>query len=107
MKIPKIIFNTFAFIQGYTRYRFYYNSKLRWLLPTYIYEQIMWRIGIMDIKCFEQGSCKICGCDTTALQMANKACPKPCYPKMMDKKVWNLYKQIMNINITQLKNNIR
>ena len=46
----------------------------------------------MDTECYEQGSCKICHCDTTALQMANKACGKPCYPKMMNKADWLEFK---------------
>jgi hypothetical protein len=35
----------------------------------------------MDIDCYLDGSCKKCGCETTALQMANKACAGNCYPK--------------------------
>lgn len=45
------------------------------------------------------GSCKICGCDTTALQMADKACPKPCYPPMMNRENWMMYKMIQNIDV--------
>lgn len=93
--IPKIS-NIFAYIQGYSRYHLFY-SKYSWLLPTYIYEQILWRISTMDSECFSKGSCKICGCDTTALQMANKACPKPCYPKMMNRRVWKMFKDIIDI----------
>jgi len=46
----------------------------------------------MDPECFEQGSCKMCGCDTTALQMADKACDKPCYPTMMTRDKWRVFK---------------
>ena len=46
----------------------------------------------MDPQCLAQGSCKMCGCDTTALQMADKQCDKPCYPPMYDKKTWNTCK---------------
>jgi phospholipase C len=42
----------------------------------------------MDKECYENGSCKICGCATTALQMADKQCDKPCYPKMMSRSIW-------------------
>ena len=42
----------------------------------------------MDKQCYEEGQCKMCGCQTTALQMANKACDKPCYPSMMSKRDW-------------------
>lgn len=95
--IPKIS-NIFAYIQGYSRYRLFY-SRFFWLIPTYIYEQIIWRISVMDSECFAKGSCKKCGCDTTALQMANKKCGKPCYPKMMNRKVWKMFKEILNIKI--------
>lgn len=42
----------------------------------------------MDDVCYTEGQCKMCGCKTTALQMANKACDKPCYPAMMSRRVW-------------------
>lgn len=29
----------------------------------------------------------MCGCHTTALQMANKSCDKPYYPPMMSKRL--------------------
>ena len=79
----------YAYIQGNIRYELFY-SKFKWLLPKHIEEQIMYRINSMDIDCYNEGSCKMCGCKTTALQMANKACDKPCYPFMLSKKSWNL-----------------
>ena len=42
----------------------------------------------MDKQCYNEGQCKMCGCQTTALQMANKACDKPCYPSMLSKSQW-------------------
>lgn len=52
----------------------------------------------MNILCYERGECIECGCQTTALQMANKTCEGNCYPPMMSKKVWenlpNSFKQI-------------
>jgi hypothetical protein len=45
----------------------------------------------MDKNCFYNGSCHMCGCETTALQMANKSCKKPCYPAMMNRKEWKTY----------------
>lgn len=76
-----------AYCTGWFRYRLFY-SKLNWLIPKHIREQIDIRILSMDAKCFNDGSCKMCGCTTTALQMANKRCDKPCYPEMMSKKEW-------------------
>lgn len=47
----------------------------------------------MDSQCYKEGSCKLCGCKTTALQMASKPCDKPCYPALLKKKQW---KEIRN-----------
>lgn len=91
MKARITLKNIFYYIQGSLRYRFYY-SKLKFLIPLHIREQIYYRIMVMDEDCYSQGQCKLCGCSTTALQMANKACDKPCYPKMMNKKNWKKYK---------------
>ena len=85
--------NIIAYIQGNLRYKFFY-SNFAFLIPRYIREQIQVRINSMDSECYEAGECKICGCQTTALQMANKACDKPCYPKMMNKKQWNFFKDL-------------
>lgn len=84
--------NIIAYIQGKFRYKLYY-SCYNFLIPKHIKEQIDYRIKVMDRECYMKGACKICGCETTALQMANKACPKPCYPKMVNKKKWNRQKK--------------
>ena len=64
----------------------------------HIYEQIELRIKWMDQECYHAGSCKICGCETTALQMCSRACDKPCYPPMMDKYQWELFKKYHQIS---------
>ena len=92
--------NWWSYIQGKLRYKAYYSKNYKWLIRNHIFEQILWRISIMDKECFSNGACKMCGCDTTALQMANKACPKPCYPKMMNKFEWNIYKINNNLTIS-------
>ena len=80
--------NIKAYLEGNFRYRLFY-SNFAFLIPRYIREQIQVRINSMDSECYEAGECKLCGCQTTALQMANKACDKPCYPKMLSKKEWS------------------
>lgn len=47
----------------------------------------------MDSTCYSQGSCKLCGCTTIALQCANKPCDAPCYPTMMSKSKWKYFKE--------------
>lgn len=83
--------NILAYCQGTTRYRLYYSKRWCWLIPRHIRQQIAFRIMIMDKECYCNGSCKICGCHTTALQMADKACDKPCYPPMMSRRFWEIF----------------
>jgi len=87
-KNPK---NIWAYIQGNIRYQLYY-SRFQKLLPKHIREQYRYRLEMMDEECYMTGSCKLCGCQTTQLQMANKSCEKPCYPPMMNRKKWKQYK---------------
>ena len=81
-----------AYIIGNVRYKLFY-SKYSFFIRKHIHEQIEWRIKVMDKQCYEQGSCKKCGCTTTALQMANKMCDKPCYPSMVGKQEWKIFKK--------------
>lgn len=88
--------NIWSYIQGNIRYRLYYSKKiygidLSWLLPKWLKDQIELRIDSMDRECYNNGSCKICGCKTTELQFADKACDKPCYPFMLSKKQWYIF----------------
>ncbi len=82
-----------AYLQGSFRYKVFY-SNFKFLIRRHIREQIEFRILVMDKDCYDNGSCKLCGCTTTALQMANKRCDKPCYPKMYSKVQWRAVKSI-------------
>jgi hypothetical protein len=90
MKIS--IKNIIAYIQGNIRYKLWY-SKYKFLIPLHIREQIEMRIASMNVECYNQGSCVKCGCQTTHLQMANKACNGNCYPKMLSKNKWSFIKK--------------
>jgi len=81
------LYNMYAFVQGCIRYWLYY-SKFICLIRRHIREQIKIRICSMRSVCYTQGYCEVCGCKTTHLQMANKACDGVCYPAMIAKKKW-------------------
>lgn len=81
--------NIIAYVQGKLRYKLYY-SKFAFLIRPHIKEQIDIRINSMERTCYENGECVLCGCQTTALQMANKPCDKPCYPRMLNREEWNI-----------------
>lgn len=85
--------NIYHYILGHYRYKLYYSRFFKWLIRRHIREQIGYRLRSMDKQCYQQGTCKLCGCQTTQLQMANKACDKPCYPIMLDSFDWHLVKQ--------------
>lgn len=90
--------NIKAFFQGNFRYNLYYSKQLiginlRGFIRSYIREQIETRVNSMDKQCYNEGQCKICQCQTTQLQFADKACDKPCYPYMLTKLQWELLKQ--------------
>jgi len=91
LKPKRKLIDVWHYFLGNYRYFFYYRPKLSWLIRVHIREQISYRITWMDSECYSNGSCKICGCETTALQMCNKQCDKPCYPPMMDKDQWHRY----------------
>lgn len=89
MKKAKVnLSNICAYIQGNFRYYCYYHG-FQWLMRRHILEQIRARILSMDQECYKAGQCKLCGCSTTALQMANKTCEGLCYPSMLNKTTWS------------------
>lgn len=88
MKAKVDFSNIVAYLQGWLRYKLYY-SRFKFLIRKHIIEQIDFRIKYMDKECYENGSCKLCGCATTALQMANKQCEKPCYPPILNRFNWD------------------
>lgn len=83
--------NVIAYITGKLRYILYY-SRFRFLIRTHIQEQIDLRVKYMNKECYENGECVICGCQTIALQMAKKACDKPCYFPMVRRHEWKWFK---------------
>lgn len=86
------ISNIFAYIQGKLREKLFY-SWFKWILALHTIEQIEWRLKVMRPACYLGGSCTRCGCDTPALQMANKACEGKCYPKFKSRKEWKKFKE--------------
>ena len=86
-----------GFLQGWFRYYFYYSKNFKWVLPKHVFEQIAYRIMVMNPTCYYSGACIKCGCATPALQMMNGVCDGDCYPQMMGKKEWNAYKEVLKI----------
>lgn len=97
MKAKINLSNIIAYIQGHTREFLFYSKYFNKLLPLHIFEQINYRLFVMKKECYSNGECVHCGCSTPALQMANKSCDGICYPVMLDKTDWFIYKREYNI----------
>lgn len=79
------------YLSGTLRYKLFY-SRFKFLIRKHRREQIAFRIRVMDPECRKNGSCKICGCSVTALQMCSKPCPGEYYPPFMKKRDWLEFK---------------
>ena len=88
MKMKYTFSELYNYFLAKYRYVIFYSFLSKLLIRKHIFEQISYRILVMDEKCFNDGECKLCGCETIALQMTNTACKKPCYPDMMSKGKW-------------------
>lgn len=76
-------------------------------LQHHIYEQILWRrIQVIDKSpdCWNSNSCVWCGCEIQGMTMEDRGCKRddekgPCYPEMMSKENWEIYKKAYNIKL--------
>lgn len=93
-----------AYLEGKMRYAIYF-SKFSWMIRLHIREQITARLNSMRPSCYNNGQCDICKCETIALQMANKPCDAPCYPAMMNKRKWDLWKRINGVPLFDSESN--
>jgi len=82
------------------------QSWFRSLLPVpkHVREQIIWRRGEVILKspdCWKEGKCIQCGCEIVPKTTADVGCENPpyCYPDMMSKKRWEMYKIANNIRL--------
>lgn len=98
LKGKKPLSDVWFYVQGNIRYKLYY-SKYKWLLRKHIREQIEFRIQRMKPECYENGSCVVCGCETTMLQMADKSCDGKCYPAMFKAGTWKHFKEYDGLNL--------
>jgi hypothetical protein len=107
--IKQDYWNLWYFWQGTIREWIWNNYPI--IMRTHIKEQFIYRT-IKAYECAKNGSCIVCGCTTPALFFANKPCAlshvqksnwhvfgktELCYPKMMNKKEWNDFKQLNNL----------
>lgn len=72
---------------------FLYYSLGSFGIRKHILEQIVVRLNTIAFSpCYMQGSCVHCGCEVPQLTMCSDICHGNCYPIMLNKKEWKLYK---------------
>lgn len=92
LKAGKKPSNIWYFLTGHYRLWIFYSPRFSFLMRSHIYDQINFRLETMDRECFQAGACKKCGCEVPALQMASKACDKPCYTPFLSRTSWKKVK---------------
>lgn len=65
-------------------------------LDKHIYEQWIYRIGIMNEECLINGMCP-CECEVPAKQLEDRSCDNHCYRDMLSKEEWEEYKNEVEI----------
>lgn len=90
--------NIYAYIQA--KWRILISKFPGFFKSTdYVQEQILFRQQIANPECLNSGKC-FCNCKMPDMLYADKSCDRNCYPVMMDKETWYLYKQqIIDNNI--------
>jgi len=86
--------NIKGFIQGWSRYLL---IKLG-CANSYIVEQFLYRLSIMDESCLSAKMCP-CLCTVPQKQIEDRACENYCYPDMLKKKDWEEYKKQKGIDL--------
>lgn len=95
--------NIKGFLQGNIRS---FLSDVDVLAPEeYIKEQTIWRLHQISIKSPEclNSSCIYCGCDTASKVFEDRECKSGCYPEMMNKEEWEIFKKTNNIVIDEIR----
>jgi hypothetical protein len=77
----KLMTNAWYYISGNVRSYLYYNN-LFFLLSENTIFQFLFRLQVMDKKCYDTGQC-YCSCSVPEMQFSNKRCEKDCYPPFM------------------------
>lgn len=95
--------NIKGFIQGNFRK---FMEDYPGVVDDFIYEQVQWRLGIMDENCLKNKQCP-CTCDVPHKQYEDRSCEKGCYPPMFKtKEEWEQFKQDNEITKNLINHNL-
>lgn len=90
--------NIKGFLQG--NYRAFIDLTEIINPPMHIREQARWRLDKVKENapvCFSEGACVQCGCSINEKVYEDRSCEENCYPEMMKKEDWDIYKKENNI----------
>lgn len=79
-------------IKGYLQAHYRQVLDDMGFLEKHVYEQWVYRIGVMDESCLINGMCP-CECEVPAKQLEDRSCENHCYKNMLSKEEWEEYKR--------------
>lgn len=103
MKLSQInLSNIKGFVQGNFRK---FMEDYPGIVGDHIYEQVQYRLGIMDENCLKNKQCP-CTCSVPEKQYENRQCENSCYGDMLNKQEWEDFKKKNNINKSSIEHNL-
>ena len=94
--------NIFGYIQGNFRK---FVEDIPSAIPKHIYEQIQYRIGVMNITCLENKQCP-CACSVPQKQYEDRSCELNCYGPILKKAEWETFKKENSITKESITANL-
>lgn len=105
MKLNQItLTNIKAFVQSHVRQ---FLEDYPGIIDDFVYEQVQYRLGIMNEECLKNKSCIHCGCSCPDLQYSSKQCEGGEYPLMFKtEEEWEKYKEENEITKNLIQHNL-
>lgn len=75
------------------------------IIGDHIYEQVQYRLGIMDENCLKNKQCP-CTCSVPNKQYEDRQCENKCYGDMLSKENWEQFKKENNITKNLIEHNL-
>ena len=87
--------NILSYLEGNTKYLL----NIFGVFPTYMQEQVLWRLNICKEDCIKNGACEYCGCPPEKKAFVEESCNHgDRFPDMMGKEEWEQYKKDKHID---------
>lgn len=94
--------NIKGFLQGHFRQ---FVEDYPGVVGDYMYEQVQYRLGIMDEQCLLNKKCP-CNCSVPSKQFEDRRCENECYGDMLSEEDWKQFKEDNKITKESISYNL-